>query len=267
MKPIVSIVSLLWTTCCSAQIIALGAQSIALNQQKTLVAEQAGTLFLNPSMLLETPRLSAWLSHYRPFAIADLSVYALAGGYRSESFGIGAGAIDFGNALYRDQTFCMAAAFSVASTFKLGARYKMRAVSISGYGSVRSNAIDIGFHLPVTEHILIGALINNVVAGKFVDTPQPREVLTAMRIDLDAGLQLFAEIAQAQHFEAENRFGIAYRPLSNFSVRLGTGINTPAAFSGGFGVHVSLFHISYALQNHPELSQSHIFSIAIARAK
>lgn len=267
MKSSILLTFLIFYSSAIAQFIPLGTRSISLNQQQVLVTEQAGTTFLNPSQLLDLPQASIWLTHYKPYRIADLPVIALALHYRTQGIALGAGLVDFGNTIYRDQNFCLAGAFALTQKFRLGIKYQLRRLAISSYGQAQVSSLDAGFHLPVAEHITIGALIKNAYAGKIAGISPPREVLAAVRIDLDQSLVLYSEIAQVAHFDAENRFGVEYHPVKNLEVRLGTGLHTPAAASAGFGIALKMLQISYAMQSHPALDATHIFSLAIARQK
>lgn len=269
MKLYFLITTLLFANISLAQTVAIGSRSIALNSQQTLVAENAGTTFLNPSMLLEQQGHSLWVNHYKPYSIAEINVYALAVSYTKPNFAFGAGVMEYGNNLYRDQNFIFSAACRLISTFNAGLRLKLRHISISGYGSANVSSVDVGFHIPAAKNISIGMLVKNAIAGKIGNNGErpKREVLSAVRIKIPGSATLFAEIAQEENFEAEHRLGFEYPLFKNMALRLGTGVNTPESFAGGFGIQFGRFQFNYALQNHPDLDQSHIFSITFADAQ
>jgi len=266
MKTQFLIACLLLSNISFAQTVAIGTRSIALNSQQALVAENAGTTFLNPSMFLEQQGYSLWVNHYKPYRIAEINVYALAVSYTKPDFAFGAGVMEYGNNLYQDQNFIFSAAYRLLPTFNAGLRFKLRHISISGYGSTNVSSVDVGFHIPAAKNISIGMLVKNAIAGKIGNTGERpgREVLSALRIKIPGSIALFAEIAQEENFAAEHRLGFEYPLFKNMALRLGTGVNTPESFAGGFGIQFGRFQFNYALQNHPDLDQSHIFSITFS---
>ncbi|MFQ5632898.1 MAG: hypothetical protein ACE5I1_29365, partial [bacterium] len=141
--------------------------------------------------------------------------------------------------------------------------FSLRHISIEGYGSANTPAVDLGFHIPATKSISIGMLVRNVLQGKIGSSGERsgREALSAVRIKIPGSATFFAEISQEENFETEHRLGFEYSLHKNLAFRLGTGIHTPASFAGGFGIRYGRFQLNYALQNHPQLDQSHVFSI------
>lgn len=269
MKKCLTILIIISASVSFSQNISIGSRSIALNAQQTLVTEAAGTTFFNPCLLLELQGYSLWLNHYKPYGIADINVYALATSFSKEKYAVGAGYLEFGNKLYQDQFLNLSVAYRIIPRLALGVKYKFRHLSIQNYGNANTSALDFGFYIPATETISIGMLIKNVVAGKMSDSEEPavREVRSAVRVKIPGAVLLFAEIAQEKHFEAEYRLGFEYTIFEKLVLLIGSGIETPESFAGGLGFHLGRFQLNYALQNHPSLDQSHIFTLAILAGK
>jgi hypothetical protein len=269
MKKYLVILIVFFASACFAQNISIGSRSIALNSQQALVSEAAGTTFFNPSLLLERQGYSVWLNHYKPYSIAEINVYALAASYSTGKYSAGAGYLEFGNKLYRDQFFNLSVAYRIVPRLAIGVKYKFRNLSIQNYGRASVSALDFGLHIPATETISIGMLIKNVIAGKMSENEAPanREVRSALRVRIPGSVLLFAEIAQEENFGAEYRLGFEYALFEKIALLIGSGIETPESFSGGLGFRLGRFQLNYALQNHPALDQSHIFTIVISGGK
>ena len=249
--------------------VAVGTRSLALNSQQAMVAESAGTVFLNPSLLLEQSQFSAWASYFQPFNLAELRVVATAAHYNQRRIAAGLGLQQFGNTLYTEQTIIFAFAVAPLTSLHAGISGRWQQISIARHGTASRPALDAGLRLRVDENVAIGVLARNVVAGRFGHSAErpARELLTAARIRLNGMATLFAEIAQQPYFDTEFRFAVELAPVPMLALRIGTGLNTPQAFAAGFGLQVTSLHLHYALQNHPALPQTHIFSIAIERGK
>lgn len=245
--------------------IAVGTRSLALNNQQAMVGESAGTVFHNPGLLLEQSHFSAWASYFQPYGVAELSVVAAAVHYKGRTLGAGLGLQQFGNSLYTEQTVVFAFAAAPLPTLHAGLSGRWQRISIARYGAASRPALDAGLHLRIDDDISLGVLARHVLAGRFSRTSeQPgRELLTGVRIRVSGIAILFAEMAQQQHFDTEYRFAVELELAPMLGLRFGTGLNTPQAFAAGFGLHVASLRLHYALQNHPALPQTHIFSIAI----
>ncbi len=57
--------------------------------------------------------------------------------------------------------------------------------------------------------------------------------------------------------------GINYDITENLSLRIGFA-NEPSKFSGGIGIHISIFSIDYAFFTHPDLGFTHQAGLIIS---
>ncbi|MCX8009937.1 MAG: hypothetical protein N3A61_02195, partial [Ignavibacteria bacterium] len=58
------------------------------------------------------------------------------------------------------------------------------------------------------------------------------------------------------------KFGLEYDIIKYISLRFGVN-NEPSKFTGGIGIHFSMFHVDYALLSHQDLGLSHVFGLII----
>ena len=249
----------------SSQTISFGARSMALSSQETLIAEDAGSAFFNPALLSQAPQLSAWLNYYRPFNLAEVKFQALAVNYRRGKAALGAGALAFGNEIYSEQQFTLAGCYALSGNFVAGASINRRQVRIEGYGSAGSVFINLGLRIPASEALSFGVLIKNLYAsrlGKSEEKAAPR-LVAGLRFQPVQQASIYLEVAQERYFPVMVRVAAEVRPLAFLPLRVGTGVNTPESFAAGFGLVFSRFRLDYALQNHPALQQSHVFSLSL----
>ncbi len=252
-----------------SQSLPIGSRSMALNSQETLVDEHAGSTFLNPALLTTQDHFSFWLNHYNPFGLTEIDVYALAANYAGKGYSIGAGYLQYGNALFHEKLYVAAPALRLSPKLHVGFKFKRRRLIVENYGEAGNVAFDFGVFAPVHQQLEIGFLVKNLAATEIGQSGEKpiRSLLTGARISLFDKAQLYFEIAQEQGFEPDYKLAFDFQPAGVLVLRAGTGLNGASSFAGGFGLRFSRIALDYAFQNHFALSQSHVFSFTILGGK
>lgn len=249
----------------AAQFLAIGSRSMGLNGQQAIVDDAAGSLFTNPALLLASPRASIWISHYRPYQLEQIGVYALAANYSPKPVSIAMGYAGINHPLYRDQSIFAGAASHIAARIGLGLKFSRRWIEIAGYHALQASTIDLGVRMTVSEAIDLGILVKNAIrsAGGVDLGGTEREVRTGARFLMAAFVTLFTEISQQEHGIADFRFGFEFTGWRRLHFLVGSGYNTPQALAAGFSLQFTGLQIDYAVQNHTELGQTHVFTLAL----
>ena len=261
----VIILSFLFAHLALAQEIQFGVQSAALGGQQALVQENAGTVFLNPALLLTASRWSIWMTYFRPFRLPDLNAQGLAGHYAAAGFAFGAAFAQWGNSLYQERLLRMALAFRAGDRLDLGVTFQQRAVSISRYGRVAQWSGDVGAVIRPNSRVQFGILWRQAFffRSSSLQEPPRREIITGIRIALPAKLQIVSEISRAAAFEPTWRFAAEFQPIPRLQLSAGSGFNTPETFAFGMAIDFATIRIQYALTDHAVLPLTHRIALLL----
>ncbi|MDQ7064110.1 MAG: hypothetical protein Q9P90_07670 [candidate division KSB1 bacterium] len=246
-----------------AQDMRFGAHSAALGGQRTLVQDAAGTVFLNPAVLMSAPQWSFWATYLRPFQLPGLHSQAIAANLTARHVAIAAGAAQWGNLLYRERLLRMAFACPVTSRLVLGLAIQQRTVEIERYGRYGQWTGDFGARVRLSHRAELGILIRNAIyrrSASLQETPR-REVMTGLVVSFPMHLRVFAELARETGFEPEFRLAVELRPISYLSLQAGSGFNTPEEFALGLSLNMAVFRLHYAVTSHPVLPMTHVFAL------
>ncbi|RMD91520.1 MAG: hypothetical protein D6814_18130 [Calditrichaeota bacterium] len=254
-----------WPVAGFAQSVALGARSIALSGVESLAREDAGTTFLNPANLVMAPKFSFWGNYYHPFNLPELKVQAGAVNYTRRPIALGLGFAEVGNAILHERFYVLSFAFSVTKDLATGLKLKQRGLAIQKYGSAHQYAADLGLRVRANKYLSLAVLIKNLFSTRLGKSDEKllRQISSGVAVHFPHRLELFFELSQVQFFAPMARLAFSFQPISFFYLRAGTGLNAPNLFSAGFGLSYAHLRLDYALQNHPYLQPSHVFSVSL----
>jgi hypothetical protein len=224
----------------------------------------AESLFYNPAgLMLPSTGLEALLSFGHPYEINELSLGQISAASIRRRMAIGVAVQHFGNAVYRENQFCLGAAYHTAYHFDVGMSLRYGNLSIQNYGQDGAVMLDAGVLSELSRFVSWGVAIKNInraVIGRCRE-PLPQIFATGLSIHPRHDLQLLFELNKDVRFRLDMRCGLMYQPLKVVSFRAGVG-NEPERFSLGFSLHLPHLRIDYSFSRHIDLGITHMAAAA-----
>ena len=228
--------------------------------------QSPSALFENPAWLGSSRLLSGSVFYTRHFNLANLAyqVASLEGSF--SKYGWGLGATDFGNPLYREQTFSLGASAPLGPRARLGLALKGFRARVSGYGEANALGVDLGVAGWIRHDLTFGA------CGANLNRPKIGKAGEELPQSLSAGAvyRPLTLVAIGAILEEDPRYGTSFRAGSEVQVGrhllLRGGMRTnPNALTAGFGVALRGLAFDYSLRTHPTLGATHGFGLGYRR--
>ncbi|HZY82948.1 MAG TPA: hypothetical protein VFE50_25690 [Cyclobacteriaceae bacterium] len=158
-----------------------------------------------------------------------------------------AGAIAFGDDLYREQTLSLGYAHSIGIT-NIGIRADALELRIHDFGLRRTFGVTIGASTAIGKRITIGAVARNINLPKWIDgEPLPVVLNTGLRFIPSDNFLLVAELEKNTDFDPTFKSAFEYSLHKKFFIRTGFNLHPHAAF-GGFGLQLWRLGFDYSLR-------------------
>ncbi len=259
---------LLCTTRCSGgfERMECGARPRALGGAWAAMTGDVWCQLYNPAGLSAgTSSVISWYASPSPFSLSELSV--MAGAFRIPlgPGSAGASVIRFGYEAYRELTFTAGYGLQMRRA-GVGISASMHTVSITGYGSAHTLALNLGAQAQVSRSVAAGIAVFNCTGatiGASAD-PIPRSTAAGIAYRPSGSVLLLFEWYREPPFDPAVRAGFEFHPVEPLSIRGGAS-DIPAVYSAGCGLAWDVFGLDYALLVHGELGWTHEISVTIGR--
>lgn len=243
-----------------------GAKQNGIANSDVALANDVFSIFTNPSALSNIKNREAGVYYSpAPFGLKELSNGAVA--YSEPfSFGnLGVGITTYGFELYRENRILLAYSYNHSDEYFFGLAINLHTVSISKYGSDNAVYVNLGSLIYLTDQLRWGFSASNANRASWGNEKNQIPVVfqTGFSYDIIPEVSLNTAIEKELDQEITFKAGINYRLMEYISVR--SGFNTfPSLYSGGLGIHYSIFQFDYAVHNHQELGFTHQFGLLIS---
>ena len=168
----------------------------------------------------------------------------------------------FGSDLYRELIISAGAGFPVMPSLRAGFLLHGCHLSIGGYGSAWTLALDAGLQWDPVPELTVGcaaANIHGATIGASRD-PLPRSLSAGIDLHPLREGRLLVDMVKEPRFPAEIHVGMEYTLLGLLSLRCGM-VNDPSLLTGGIGVRWGMLEADYALALHDVLGETHQFGL------
>jgi hypothetical protein len=170
----------------------------------------------------------------------------------------------FGSDLYREWRESTGAGLLVTPALRVGFLLHGCHLSIRGYGSAWSVALDAGLQWDPIPELTVGCAAANLHGAKIGASgdPLPRSLSAGIHFHPVEEGRLLLDIVKEPRFPAEIHVGMEYTLLNLLALRCGL-VNDPSLLTGGIGVHWQMLEADYALTLHDVLGETHQFGLRI----
>jgi len=217
----------------------------------------ASCMFLNPANIQQ--QFSASTSYTMPFSLKEISYKNVALSYRIGRTTIGLGYQDFGNEIYKEQSFITTANFRMFSHYWLGVGMRYLYNKTETFEAQNAYQADIGIRAEY-KNLIFSTSYLNLNFGELGNDPLPQENRTFISCAISENLHVAAGFIKEFEYPFSFRIGISYYPLKYASFF--SGFHTePNQFTAGCEFSFSSFKIQYAIETHEYLDPTHYISI------
>jgi hypothetical protein len=243
-----------------------GTLQIGLANSDVAFAKDVFSIFSNPaaSSHFNKRELGIYYSP-APFGINELATGSLAYNEPFQFGSIGFGITTYGFELYRENKLLVTYSYNYLNKYFFGLGINYHSVSIDKYGSDHSYYLNAGVLIYLTEKLRWGFSANNLNRATWGKEKDQIPVIfqTGFSYDILSNIALNLAFEKELTFQPSLKAGINYRIMEYISIRSGFSTE-PSMFSGGVGIHYSLFQFDYAVTNHQELGFTHQFGLIIS---
>jgi hypothetical protein len=243
-----------------------GARQTALGGAFVALADDAQSVYYNPSGLAFINQWQASFTHTALFSISDLA-YDWAG-LVMPVYGKGAGAVSysqFGPSIYKEQEISVGSGYMITPRAGVGISINYLRLTIADYGSCADWSGTIGFLALVAPSIWAGMSGRNIIATHLGATDEMPEKTASCGVRFEPKNYLRTLIDVSRDSNARQftcRVGQEIVFMDIIAMRFGFH-NYPDRFSGGFGIRWEGIHVDYAIVTHSRLGLQQQFSMSM----
>jgi hypothetical protein len=241
-----------------------GALPISMGNAVVALVSSPYAIYYNPASLSDEVNFEVILSYQTLYELDDLSQADIIVNWAIAEHPFSIALNQFGNKNYREVQFCVGSKYKITPVCAIGGSIHYYQLSIHTYGKQGTWGLNVALHYDLLPHIQLGALVTNInrpyISQDTEFLPQTLSIGTAYKpIDrLSLCFALFRDI----YFPIDYRLGISCLIVSGLFLRIGVE-NLTNTYKFGLGIKTKFIDIDYALENHPSLGISHIFSTRI----
>jgi len=230
---------------------------IAALSGMSLLDGSAASLFLNPANIQK--QFSATSSYTIPFSFKEISYKNIALSYRFGKSTFALGYQDFGNDIYKEQSFITSANIKIFSHYWLGFGLRYLIDKTQSFEAQNSYQVDVGFRAEY-KNLTFSTSYLNLNFGELENDPLPQENRTFIACDITENLQTGFGLVKEFDYPFSFRVGISYYPLKYLGFF--SGFHTePNQFTAGCEFNFLNFKIQYAIETHEYLQSTHYISL------
>ncbi|MCD6330554.1 MAG: hypothetical protein J7M10_09495 [Candidatus Cloacimonetes bacterium] len=223
----------------------------------SLLDNSASSMFLNPANMLQ--RFSVTSSYIMPFSFHEISYKNIALSYRFSKTTIGFGYQDFGNNIYKEQSFVTAANIRIFTHYWLGAGLRYLNNKTTAFDAETSYQVDVGVRAEY-KNLTFSTSYLNLNFGELENDPLPQENRTFISYTIADNLHAGFGFVKEFDFPFSFRVGISYYPFKYAGFF--SGFHTePNQLTAGCEFNFLNFKIQYAIETHEYLQSTHYISI------
>ena len=218
----------------------------------------AACIFLNPANIRQ--QFSTSTTYTIPFSFREIFYKNIALSYRFGITTIGVGYQDFGNEIYKEQSFVTAANIKIFSQYWIGIGLRYLIDKTESFDAQNSFQADAGFRAQY-KNLTFSTSFLNLNFGELENDPLPQENRIFISCQIAGNLHAGCGFIKELGYPFSYRVGISYYPCK--FAGLFSGFHTePNQFTAGCEFRFADIKIQYAIETHEYLSPTHSISIS-----
>ncbi len=219
-------------------------------------------IFLNPSVLGDSPYRKVDLFYRNFYGLPDLNQIALSVSFPDLIIPIGIGLSQYGGKLYSEMLLRLGTGFLLFPKMHLGLHANGYFLSVQNYGNSQSFGLGISGFYQWNKNLSTGFMIDNVNAPTIGQAREalPITMIVGASYTFTDDLQFHMDIFKEDRSAFDYRLGVEYILSSWLQFSAGFQTEVPI-FSTGFALFIAHFDIAYSFQYHGELGVSHSMSV------
>ncbi len=246
---------------------AFSARNAALSGSYIAATTGWDGFLMNPALSANTQTFFGELNYFQLFNLKELRYANGLAVFPLRGWGIGLGVENFGGTLYSENKFTVNSAHRFFdSQLQVGVSFHLYHISAKNYGSSSAFGVSVGLQYRVLSTVQIAGAIDNLnrpsINGFSEQVPQT--IRMGLQYQPVERIRTHVAVQKDSWFSPELSLGVEYQMFDNMSLQSGysTRADIPSA-----GVLFKVLHaeISYALQYHFDLGETHFFSVAFHR--
>ena len=236
-----------------------GAEQISLSNSGTANEKDVFSLFNNVACLQHVNQRELGIYYSpSPFGLKELSNAFIA---YTDSFSFGrlaVGAMYYGFELYSEKKIVLGYANNIYDGLSAGIALNLHNVSIKNYGKDFAFYLNGGLSIRITDEIYWGFSLSNVNKATFGKEKDqiPSLIKTGLSYNPIGNLTISFAFKKETDYAEDFSFGIDYDIIEILSLRSGFSSRI-SKYSGGIGIHYSVFNLNYAFVYHNDLGFTH----------
>ncbi len=236
-----------------------GAEQISLSNSCTAKEKNVFSLFNNVACLQQINKSELGIYYSpSPFGLKELSNAFIA---YADSFSFGrlaVGAMYYGFELYNEEKAVLGYANKIYDGLYIGIALNIHTVSIKNYGKDAAFYLNSGLTVNITDRLLWGFSLSNINKATFGSEKDqiPSVIKSGLSYNPMENLTFTCAFEKETYYTENISFGIEYDIIEILSLRSGFSSRIPN-YSGGIGIHYSVFNLNYAFVYHSDLGFTH----------
>jgi len=246
---------------------AFSARNAALSGSYLAATAGWDGFLINPALSANARVFFGELNYFQLFNLKELRYANGVAVLPFRGWGIGVGVENFGGTLYTESKFTVNGAHRFFDNqLSLGVSIHLYHISAKNYGGSSAFGISVGFQYRLLPTVQIAGAIDNLnrPAINGFSEQVPQTIRMGLQYQPVEKINAYASVQKDSWFSPELALGLEYQLFDNMSLQSGysTRADIPSA-----GVLFKVLHaeISYALQYHFDLGETHFFSVAFHR--
>ncbi len=246
---------------------AFSARNAALSGSDLAAAAGWDGFLMNPALSASASRFLGELNYFQLFNLKELRYTSGLAVFPFRGWGIGVGVENFGGTLYSESKLTVNGARRFFDAqLSVGVSVHLYHISAKNYGGSSAMGLSVGFQYRLLPTVHIAGAIDNLnrPAINGFSEQVPQTIRMGLQYQPVEKISAYAAVRKDSWFSPELAVGLAYQLFDN--MRLQSGYSTRADIPS-FGVLFNVLNaeVSYALQYHFDLGETHFFSVAFHR--
>ncbi len=225
-------------------------------------SDAAFAIFLNPAKLAWNTDTKTNLFYKNYYGLKNLNQISLEARFPVWGLPLGIGINRYGISSYNEAELRIGSAFHFFDALDLGFSANMYGVFLKNYGHSYTFGFTLAAVYKIFEHTQAAFTVENLNEPELGQAKEKIPLSAAFGFSYHPlkNVELLIDLVKEQNYDFDFRSGIAFKPLSWTTVRIGFK-TIVKSYSAGFSMQYGQFDLGYAFEYHTALGGSNSISV------